>query len=82
MKPRSCQIFQSVRGGVERPFPEMSEAKDGFSQAHMDVLVAFFGKGNPTAACNQAKRKKKPANPEERRVFIKPENDQAEKSVG
>jgi len=44
MKPRSCQIFQSVRGGVERPFPEMSEAKDGFSQAHMDVLVASPGK--------------------------------------
>ena len=55
---------------------------DGPKQAHMDVLVASFEKGNPTAACNQAKRKKKPANPEERRVFIKPENDQAEKSVG
>jgi len=27
----------------------MSVAKDGHSQAHMDVLVAFFGKGNPTA---------------------------------
>ena len=31
------------------PFPKMSVAKDGHSQAHMDVLVAFFGKGNPTA---------------------------------
>jgi hypothetical protein len=28
----------------------MSVAKDGHSQAHMDVLVAVFGKGNPTAA--------------------------------
>jgi len=27
----------------------MSVAKDGHSQAHMDVLVAVFGKGNPTA---------------------------------
>ncbi len=31
------------------PFPKMSVAKDGHSQAHMDVLVAFFGKGSPTA---------------------------------
>jgi hypothetical protein len=48
----------------------------------MDVLVASFEKGNPTAACTQAKQIKKPANPEERRVLIKPESYQAEKSVG
>jgi hypothetical protein len=45
------------------------------------VLVACFEKPVPTAACTQAKTKK-PANPEDRRVSFKPENDQAEKSVG
>ncbi|AKV95717.1 hypothetical protein ACP86_05810 [Marinobacter sp. CP1] len=71
-----------VWAAIGFPFSKVLRAKDGPKQAHMDVLVASFEKGNPTAACNQAKRKKKPANPEERRVFIKPENDQAEKSVG
>jgi len=32
----------------------MSEAKDGFSQAHMDVLVAVSGKGLSTAPSTKA----------------------------
>ncbi len=35
---------------VGLPFPKMSVAKDGHSQAHMDVLVAVCGKGKSTAA--------------------------------
>gem|GEM_PF-6553958 len=30
-----------------RPLPKMSEAMDGRSQAHTDVLVAVFGRGRP-----------------------------------
>jgi len=36
------------------PFPKMSAAKDGRRQAHMDVLVAFFGKGYAPLAKLQA----------------------------
>ena len=33
-----------------RACPKMSEAKDGRSQAHMDVLVAVFGHALPDGA--------------------------------
>ena len=49
----NCKILKE---GVGFPFPKMSVAKDGHSQAHMDVLVAVFGKGNPTAARHKTLR--------------------------
>ncbi|WP_375192638.1 hypothetical protein [Marinobacter sp.] len=62
-------------------FSKVLRARDGPKQAHMDVLVASFEKESPAAASTRPENEK-PANPEERRVFIKPEIDQAEKSVG
>jgi len=50
-----------------KAFPKISEAMDGRSEAHMDVLVAFFGKAFPS--CH-------PANP----IRLGPETNQTTKS--
>ncbi len=38
------------------PFPKMSAAREGRSQAHMDVLVAVFGKGVAASPNSKASR--------------------------
>ncbi|PSF05997.1 hypothetical protein C7H09_11685 [Marinobacter fuscus] len=37
------------RKGFGVGFPKISKAKDGLREAHMDVLVAVFGKPTPKA---------------------------------
>ena len=37
-------------------FPKISEAMDGRSEAHLDVLVAFFGKQSHTGAAPKTLR--------------------------
>ncbi|GAA0841295.1 hypothetical protein GCM10009113_07520 [Marinobacter szutsaonensis] len=46
--PCFAGIPANAWGGVEPDFPEMSKARDGLRQAHMDVLVAVSGKSGST----------------------------------
>ena len=45
------QIIQNVQ--VWTGFPKISKAMDGLREAHMDVLVAVFGKPVHTCTCTQ-----------------------------
>jgi hypothetical protein len=40
-------ILALIKWQGGKAFPKISEAMDGRSEAHMDVLVAFFGKAFP-----------------------------------
>ena len=43
-------------GGMGKAFPKISKAKDGLREAHMDVLVAVFGKAFPISPSTEATR--------------------------
>src|SRR5690554_288368 len=49
-------LLRCQEGSVWGPFPKMSEAMDGRREAHMDVLVAVFGKGPQTLLTSQPRR--------------------------
>nr|BBJ04786.1 hypothetical protein YBY_26350 [Marinobacter nauticus] len=40
-------IVPKFEGESGDSLPKISEARDGRSEAHMDVLVAFFGRESP-----------------------------------
>ncbi|GHD48144.1 hypothetical protein GCM10008110_16850 [Marinobacter persicus] len=44
-----------------KAFPKISKAKDGLREAHMDVLVAVFGKAFPTPSSTPTTQARAPS---------------------